>query len=115
MAINWTGLLYGIIGGALAEVLKWWQLREAQTPPTYLKSTFYWVITGIMALVGGIVALAYNVDASNPLLAMNVGASAPLILKGLASVIPGKSPAGSSFVGGPRKANALDMIAGRIV
>jgi hypothetical protein len=115
MTINWTVFLYGVIGGALAEVLKWWQLRETPTPPAYLKSGFYWVITGIMTLVGGVLALVYGVDASKPVLALNIGVSAPLILKGLASVIPVNSPTGASFTGGPKQASVLDMIAGRTV
>jgi hypothetical protein len=113
MTINWTIFLFGVIGGAVAEVLKWWQLREAPNPPAYLKSVFYWVITVIMTLVGGILAIAYNVDASKPLLAINIGVSAPMILKGLASIIPVKSPAGTSFAGAPKRAGVLDMIAGR--
>jgi hypothetical protein len=113
MTINWTALLFGILGGVLAEVLKWWQLKESPTPPAYLKSGFYWVITGVMALVGGILALAYGVDASKPVLAINVGVSAPMILKGLASVIPVKSPSGTSYSGIPKGPNVLDMIAGR--
>jgi hypothetical protein len=115
MTINWTVLLFGVIGGALAEVLKWWQLHEDPTPPAYLKSVFYWGITLLMALVGGVLALAYKVDASEPLLAINIGASAPLILKGLASAVPpARPPAGQSFGGAPRKVGVLDMIAGRI-
>jgi hypothetical protein len=113
MNINWTVFLFGVIGGALAEALKWWQLREAQPAPAYLKSTFYWVITLIMALVGGVLAVAYNVEASKPLLAINIGVSAPLILKGLASVVPTKPAAGTSFAGAGKGANVLDMIAGR--
>lgn len=114
MTLNWTVFLFGVIGGALAEVLKWWQLREVPNPPAYLKSVFYWVITLIMALIGGVLALAYNVDASKPLLAINIGVSAPMILKGLASVIPVKSPeAGTPFTGAPKGASVLDMIAGR--
>jgi len=113
MTINWTVFLFGVIGGALAEVLKWWQLREATNPPAYLKSVFYWVITGIMVLVGGILAVAYNVEASKPLLAINIGVSAPLILKGLASVVPSKPSVGTPFAGGPKGASVMDMIAGR--
>jgi hypothetical protein len=111
MTLNWTVFFFGLIGGALAEVLKWWQLREAPTPPAYLKSGFYWIITVIMALVAGILAIAYGIDANKPVLAINVGVSAPLILKGLASVVPTKPAAGASFAGTPRKASVLDMIA----
>jgi hypothetical protein len=115
MTLNWTVFLFGIIGGALAEVLKWWQLKESPTPPAYLKSVYYWVITGIMALVGGVLALAYGVDASKPVLAINVGVSAPMILKGLASAIPSKPSTGTPFAGGPKGASVLDMVAGRVV
>jgi hypothetical protein len=113
MTINWTVFLFGIIGGALAEVLKWWQLRETPNPPAYLKSVFYWVITAIMVLVGGVLAVAYNVEASKPLLAINIGVSAPLILKGLASVVPSKPSVGTPFAAGPQKARVIDMVAGR--
>ncbi len=112
MTLNWSTFLFGILGGVLAEVLKWWQLKESITPPQYLKSTFYWVITVIMALVGGALALAYGVDASKPVLAINVGVSAPLILKGLASVVPVRSPAAGSY-STPKGPSILDMIAGR--
>lgn len=111
MAFNWMVFGYGVLGGALAELLKWYQLREsAQTPP-YLGSAKYWVLTVLMALAGGLLAAVQNV--SNPLLAINIGISAPLILKALAAVTPIQppqaAPAGGKLAG-PR---TIDMIAGR--
>ncbi len=116
MQFNWTIFVLGIIGGLLAEVLKWYQLRESPTPPEYLKSVMYWVITLVMALVGGLLAVIQNVPVSQPILALNIGISAPLILKGLAAVTPIKPAATAtapSFDSTPRKASVLDMIAGR--
>jgi len=115
MQFNWTVFLLGIIGGLMAEVLKWYQLRESPTPPPYLKSVLYWVITVVMALVGGLLAVIQNVPASQPILALNIGISAPLILKGLAAVTPIKPVAETApaFGSAPKKASVLDMIAGR--
>ena len=92
--------LYGVIGGILGELLKWYALRESANLPTYLRSTFYWAITVIMVLAGGGLALIQGVDPNNPWLGINVGITAPLILKGFASAIPvqpARSPGGVSF------------------
>jgi hypothetical protein len=116
MQWNWTVFLLGIIGGLLAEVLKWYQLRESPTPPTYLKSVMYWIITLVMALVGGLLAVIQNVPDAQPILALNIGISAPLILKGLAAAVPIKpvtETAPSFGSAGPKKASIVDMIAGR--
>lgn len=80
--------LYGVIGGALGELLKWYALRESPNLPTYVKSPFYWVVTVLMVLAGGGLVLIQGVDASNPWLGINVGITAPLILKGFASAVP---------------------------
>ncbi len=115
MTFNWTTFALGIIGGLMAEVLKWYQLRESPTPPVYLKSVMYWVITVVMALVGGLLAVIQNVPPSQPVLALNIGISAPLILKGLAAVTPIKpvTETAPSFGTETRKASIVDMIAGR--
>src|SRR5512146_2620105 len=115
MQFNWTIFVLGIIGGLLAEVLKWYQLRESPTPPAYLKSVMYWVITVIMALVGGLLAVIQNVPASQPILALNIGISAPLILRGLAAVTPIKpvTETAPSFGTEAKRASIVDMIAGR--
>ena len=118
MQFNWTIFVLGVIGGCLAEVLKWYQLRESPTPPDYLKSVMYWVITLVMALVGGLLVVIQNVPVSQPILAINIGISAPLILKGLAAATPIKQPVTATapnFSVAPKKAGVLDMIAGRLI
>lgn len=110
MTFNWLIFGYGFVGGVLAELLKWYQLRESATPPAYLNSARYWILTVLMTLAGGLLAAVQN--ASTPLLAINIGISAPLILKALAAVTPIQPPRAAPG-GLPPKARLIDMIAGR--
>lgn len=110
MTFSWTVFGLGIIGGALAEILKWYQLRESPQPPEYYKSAMYWIVTALMALAGGVLAVVQNIDGTKPLLALNIGMSAPLILKGLAAATPIKPPQAAGAGAGPR---LIDVIAGR--
>jgi len=111
-----TSFLFGVIGGALGELLKWYTLRESANLPVYLRSPFYWVVTLLMILAGGGLVMIQNVAPENPFLAINVGLTAPLILKGFASVVPIKpaGPAGVPFGpgSGPRP-SLVNFIAGR--
>ena len=111
-----TVFLVGTIGGALAELLKWFQLREnvPEKLPAYAKSPFYWIVTVLMALAGGLLAVVQGVDASNLLLALNIGLSAPLILKGLAAVVPesGKQGGGAKDLESSEP-SLLNFVAGR--
>lgn len=73
--------LYGLGGGVAAEVLGLFKLRR-EGAPQYLRSIFYWVITGTMILLGGGLSWLYvksGVELT-PILGVNIGASAPLIL-----------------------------------
>ncbi len=83
---------YGIGGGALAELLGWWKLRQTAPVnlPAYLKSPFYWIMTVLMSLAGGVVAFVYAKSgiSLSPILALNVGASAPLIIGNLTAKTP---------------------------
>jgi hypothetical protein len=115
MVFSWTVFGLGIVGGLLAEALKWYQLRESIKPPDYLKSALYWIVTLLMALSGGGLAVINNGGSTSPILALNIGISAPLILKGLAALTPVKmpDPAGGSFEPKKTGGNILDMMAGR--
>lgn len=109
MTFNWVVFGYGLLGGGLAELLKWYQLRESPNTPPYLGSTKYWVLTVLMALAGGLLAAVQ--DISSPLLAINIGISAPLILKALAAVTPVMPPQAAE--GKPAEPRVIDMVAGR--
>lgn len=89
----WSNLfLYGIAGGALAELLGLFKLRHQARKdlPIWLKSPFYWIVTLLMILAGGFIVIIY-IKAGivlNPLIAVNIGASAPLIIGAMTSQIP---------------------------
>ena len=86
------GFLYGVFGGFLAELLGLFRLRH-EVPgsfPTYIKSPFYWIVTSLMILAGGVLVVVYLKSAFslNALIAVNLGASAPLIIGSLVSQTP---------------------------
>jgi hypothetical protein len=75
----------GALGGALVELLRWWQLREVREFPVYTSKLGYWIITGLMIAAGGVVATLYGLGLSNPAALVNLGASTPAILGALAA------------------------------
>ena len=78
----------GCGGGVLAEILHWWNLREAQQLPAYKSSPLYWGITLAMIVAGGFVAWLYFGNSAEGIIAAHVGLSTPLILQKLATSIP---------------------------
>jgi hypothetical protein len=112
MVFTPTVFVLGVVGGALAELLKWYQLRESISFPAYSKTPIYWVITVLMILAGGFLAVVQGVEGSKPLLALNIGISAPLILKGLAATVPAQ-PQTKKVLGEAPKGSVLDFVAGR--
>ena len=92
------GFFYGVIGGFLAELFGLFKLRHEakESLPVWLKSIFYWALTLLMILAGGVLVVIYlksNISLS-ALVAVNIGASAPLIIGTFVSQIP-KAPMGN--------------------
>lgn len=110
MEFNLTVFLVATLGGALGEVLKWFQLRESTNLPEYSKSPLYWIVSVLMALAGGVLAWVYGIEPDKLLLALNIGITAPLILKGLAAAVPNLT--GTRKLGVP-KPSIWNFIAGR--
>lgn len=78
----WEGFFYGILGGALNEVVGLYKFRKFRILPSWFREKLYWQITISMIVVGGMLVCVYiksDVEL-NPVLALNVGISAPLIL-----------------------------------
>jgi hypothetical protein len=93
--------LCACFGGALAELLKWFQLRDSPNLPAYARSPLYWAVTAAMVLAGGVLATLYGTEPRSAILVLHIGLSAPLIIKTLAETRAGPaSPAPPP--GGPR-------------
>jgi hypothetical protein len=112
--------LFGCFGGLLGEVLRWYQLRESPNIPEYARRPFYWIMTLIMVLMGGLLPSLYGLEAKSALLVTNIGLSAPLIIKTLAASNPfesGPAPRGIEERGieepHPPKRSLLNFLAGR--
>jgi hypothetical protein len=82
--------LWACFGGGLGELFGHYQLRREPHKGSDHKSLFYWVVTALMILAGGGIALAYVSSGQDliPMLAINVGATAPLIIAGLTRRVP---------------------------
>ena len=106
-------IIWGIIGGMLAEFVKWYNLRESNNFPIYAKSIFYLVLTDGMILIGGLLVYIYKVEPDRILLAVNIGASAPLIIKSLAGTIPSQGDNGRELPPGKSEPSMWDFLAGR--
>ena len=104
--------LFGCFGGVLGEALKWYQLRESPNLPEYARKPFYWVITAVMVVLGGILPSLYGVEPKNAILVANIGLSAPLIIKTLAASNPLQSGTTTRGLGRPPKPSPLNFLAG---
>ncbi len=86
----------GCAGGAAAELLHWWNLRQAENLPAYVRSPFYWSLTLLMAAAGGLVAWLYFGARAEAMIVLHIGLSTPLILQKLVNSVP--TPAGAKNV-----------------
>jgi len=102
-----------LCGGLVAELFKWYSLRESRSLPHYAKSPFYWLVTLLMAAVGGGLAVLYGTaPGRNAILVLNIGASAPLIIKALANTAPSVRGAASTGRGHGSSGPGYQMSAG---
>jgi len=77
------------LGGALVELAHWWRLRPRKFP-VYARSPRYWIITVLMVLSGGGLALLYYAPPAvfQSILALHIGASAPLLIHKIGGQLP---------------------------
>jgi len=107
MIINgfFSVFLCGVFGAFLAELLKWYRIRENKVLPHYSKSLLYWIITLLFVLSGGVLATLYGVNDVNALLAINIGVSSPLIIDNLSKTIPTKEKSDNETGIGTKSSN----------
>lgn len=86
------GFLLGMVGGALPELYALYKLREDfhKTRPGWITSKFYWAVTILMVIVGGLAVVVYLKSGTplNLVLALHVGAATPALLQGFVSSKP---------------------------
>jgi hypothetical protein len=93
--------LVGLAGGAVLELLHWYNIRRDPQLPVYARNPMYWIITALMAAVGGGLALLYFGSQADAIVTFHVGLSTPLILQKLTTTVanvPGGKGAGASLV-----------------
>lgn len=88
----WWVFGVGIVGGLALEVLHWYGLRDSANNDVYKKSLFYWIITALMILIGGALAVFYGIESIDAMLAFNVGASAPALIASASKAVNPESP-----------------------
>lgn len=84
MDLSSVVLWSGLAGGISNEVLHWWGLRYDENLPHYARKFFYWFITLVMILVGGVVAQIQLGNGGEPFIAFQIGLLAPMLLKKIA-------------------------------
>ncbi len=84
---GWPIFAVGCVGGLLAEFAGIWALRKEAVWPAYLRLARYWVISGIMVLLCGGLAVVYGMSQMPIFLALNIGASAPLMIQRFSQTI----------------------------
>lgn len=89
----WTIFLAATVGGCLGEFLTLYEESRGSPDKQKRRTKRYWIMSTLMALLGGLVALAYGFKEIHVLAAANIGASAPLLIKsGFASFAPPAKP-----------------------
>jgi hypothetical protein len=106
------GLLFawGCVGSACDELLHWASLRRRRTFPTYVRSIKYWVVTALLVLMGGVVALAYGSSSFRlitPLTVLIVGYCAPALIKSLSRALLRRLALGKEVADRPSVASFL--------
>lgn len=76
--------VYGVIGGALPEVLALYNIRHSNKTekPAWLTSPFYWLVTSVMILLGGATVVLYQKVGINinEFMAVHLGIATPLLI-----------------------------------
>jgi hypothetical protein len=93
--------LVGFFGGLLLELVHWYALFKQDRSTTFIRNPVYWVISLLMAVAGGGLAVLYFGSRAEGIVALHVGLSAPLILQKLVTTVadvPGAKGPGAGVI-----------------
>jgi hypothetical protein len=95
LTTGWQIFLAGFVGGLIGEFLTLYE--ESRNNPAarqkHERDAFYWLMSFLMALAGGGIAVAYGFKEVHIFGALYTGASAPVLIKsGFASFAPSAKP-----------------------
>ena len=77
----------GMFGGSIGELLKWYRIRTQKKLPEYAKSPIYWIITILIIICGGVLAILYGGGRANAIMVVHIGFSAPLLIENLSKTL----------------------------
>lgn len=83
----WQVFVAGLAGGALLEFFHWYSIRREGKWPDFGTSPLYWIVSALMAVVGGGLAVLYFGGRAEGIVALHVGLSAPLIIQKLTTTL----------------------------
>ena len=90
--------LFGFLGSVAVEVVRVVRVyEEGRAFPARYRNRGFWVVRGVLALIGGCLAVAYRVPSD--ILALHVGASTPIITETFARTPPGENRRGEKISG----------------
>jgi len=95
LTARWTIFLVGVAGGLAGELLTLYE--ESRNDPAVRvkrkRDGFYWLMSFLMALAGGGIAVGYGFKEIHFFGVLYIGASAPVLIKsGFASFAPSAKP-----------------------
>jgi hypothetical protein len=96
---SWEVFAVGFIGGIFLELLHWYNIYRTPEFPDYARFPKYWIVSFLMAVAGGLVAVFYFGARTEAMIALHVGLSTPLILQKLA--LTAAAPPGAKGPPGP--------------
>jgi hypothetical protein len=83
----WQVFLTGLAGGCLLELIHWYAIRKDGRWPDYGKRPLYWILSALMAVAGGGLAVLYFGGRAEGIVALHIGLSAPLLLQKLSTTV----------------------------
>ena len=95
-------ILVAMLGGIAAELLHWYLLaRKPGGIAKYKMLPVYWITTGLMIALGGLMPLLYIQGSASAPLCFHLGAATPVIIQKLLAAPPAltarQGPGGSSL------------------